>query len=49
MLMTATAPTIDDIRAAAQRIDGAIVRTPMLKSRLLSDLIGAEVDIRQVN
>ena len=36
-------PTIEDIRAAAKRIDGAVVRTPMLMSRALSELIGAEV------
>ena len=42
-------PTIDDIRAAAQRIDGAVVRTPMLKSRTLSELIGAEVWLKFEN
>ena len=29
-------PTIDDIRAAAERIKGAVIRTPMLVSRTLS-------------
>jgi len=42
-------PTIDDIRAAAQRIEGAIVRTPMLKSRTLSEVIGAEVWLKFEN
>jgi threonine dehydratase len=42
-------PTIDDIRAAAKRIDGAVVRTPMLKSRTLSELIGAEVWLKFEN
>ncbi|MBA3576300.1 MAG: threonine ammonia-lyase [Sphingomonas sp.] len=42
-------PTIDDIRAAAKRIEGSIVRTPMLKSRTLSELIGAEVWLKYEN
>jgi threonine dehydratase len=42
-------PTIDDIRAAAKRIEGAVVRTPMLKSRALSEVIGAEVWLKFEN
>ena len=42
-------PTIDDIRAAAKRIDGAVVRTPMLLSRTLSEVIGAEVWLKFEN
>ncbi len=42
-------PTIDDIRAAAKRIEGAVVRTPMLKSRTLSEIIGAEVWLKFEN
>jgi threonine dehydratase len=42
-------PTIDDIRAAAKRIEGAVVRTPMLLSRALSDIIGAEVWLKFEN
>src|SRR3569833_2979326 len=42
-------PTIDDIRAAAQRIDGAVIRTPMLVSRTLSEVIGAEVWLKFEN
>jgi len=42
-------PTIDDIRAAAKRIEGAVVRTPMLKSRTLSERIGAEVWLKFEN
>jgi len=42
-------PTIDDIRAAARRIEGAVVRTPMLKSRTLSEIIGAEVWLKFEN
>jgi threonine dehydratase len=42
-------PTIDDIRAAAERIDGAVIRTPMLVSRTLSEIIGAEVWLKFEN
>src|SRR6476661_556634 len=42
-------PTIDDIRAAAQRIERAVVRTPMLVSRTLSQIIGAEVWLKFEN
>jgi len=42
-------PTIDDIRAAAERIKGAVIRTPMLVSRTLSDIIGAEVWLKFEN
>jgi len=42
-------PTIDDIRAAVQRIDGNVVRTPMLVSRTLSEMIGAEVWLKFEN
>ena len=48
--MTAmTAPTLDDIRAAARRIEGAVIRTPTLHSRTLSDIIGAEVWLKFEN
>jgi len=42
-------PTIDDILAAAKRIEGAIIKTPMLISRTLSDIIGAEVWLKFEN
>src|SRR5216110_1650832 len=42
-------PTIDDISAAAKRIDGAVIRTPMLVSRTLSEIIGAEVWLKFEN
>jgi threonine dehydratase len=42
-------PTIDDIRAAAQRINGAVIRTPMLVSRTLSEIVGAEVWLKFEN
>ena len=42
-------PTIDDIRAAARRIDGAVIRSPMMVSRTLSEVIGAEVWLKFEN
>src|SRR5690348_5119329 len=42
-------PTIDDIRAAARRIDGAVLRTPMLVSHTLSEVVGAEVWLKFEN
>jgi len=42
-------PTIDDIRAATKRIEGAVIRTPMLISRTLSEVIGAEVWLKFEN
>jgi len=42
-------PTIDDIRAATKRIEGAVIRTPMLVSRTLSEAIGAEVWLKFEN
>jgi threonine dehydratase len=44
-----TPPTIEDIRAAELRIAGSVVRTPMLKSRTLSELIGAEIWLKFEN
>lgn len=51
MLQTASMqpPTIDDIRAAAERIKGAVIRTPMLVSRTLSEILGAEVWLKFEN
>ena len=42
-------PTVDDIRAAAKRIEGSVVRTPMLVSKTLSEIIGAEVWLKFEN
>src|SRR6187399_322863 len=42
-------PSIDDIHAAAKRIDGAVIGTPMLVSRTLSEIIGAEVWLKFEN
>ena len=36
-------PTVADIRAAAARIDGEAVRTPLLASRALSDRLGGRI------
>ena len=44
-----TRPTLDDIRAAATRIKGAVVRTPMMMSRTLSEIVGAEVWLKFEN
>ena len=33
--------TIDDVRAAAAAIDGAVVRTPSAVSHTLSEVLGA--------
>lgn len=41
--------SIDDVRAAAQRISGAVVRTPTLHSRTLSQLTGANVYLKFEN
>jgi threonine dehydratase len=51
MLQTSTLqpPTIDDIRAAHQRIDGNVLRTPMLVSKTLSEIVGAEVWLKFEN
>jgi len=47
--VTSIRPTIDDIRAAAARIEGAVVKTPMLKSRVLSDLVEADIWLKFEN
>lgn len=41
--------TIDDVRAAAMRIDGAVVRTPTLVSKTLSQITGATVYLKFEN
>jgi len=42
-------PTLDDILAAAERIKGAVIRTPTLKSRTVSDIVDAEVWLKFEN
>ncbi|TCN39068.1 threonine dehydratase [Kribbella orskensis] len=41
--------TLDDIRAAAERIAGTANRTPVLTSRTLNDRVGAEVFLKAEN
>ncbi len=41
--------TIDDVRAAAERIAGSVVRTPMMHSRTLSAIAGAEIWLKFEN
>ena len=42
-------PTLDDIRAAAIAIKGAVVRTPIHLSRTISDMVDAEVWLKFEN
>ena len=46
---TAHTVTIDDVRAAADRIDGFVVRTPTAYSSTLSGITGAEVLVKFEN
>jgi threonine dehydratase len=41
--------TIDDVRAAAARIEGQVVRTPTLHSKTLSEITGAEIWLKFEN
>ncbi|MBX7496667.1 threonine ammonia-lyase [Qipengyuania sp. 6B39] len=41
--------TLDDVRAAAARIEGAVVRTPMMRSQTLSDITGADIWLKFEN
>ena len=41
--------TLDDVRAAAGRLAGAVVHTPTLMSRTLSELTGAQVWLKFEN
>src|SRR5215210_3183417 len=49
MTQATQAPTIDDIRAAAQRIHGSVIHTPTLMSRTISDIVGAEIWLKFEN
>jgi threonine dehydratase len=46
---TKTRPTLDDIKAAAERIKGSVIRTPMMKSETLSAIVDAEVWLKFEN
>ena len=41
--------TLDDVRAAARRIDGAVVKTPMMHSITLSEITGADIWLKFEN
>ena len=41
--------TLDDVRAAAARIEGAVVRTPMMHSQTLSQISGADIWLKFEN
>ncbi|WP_405803566.1 pyridoxal-phosphate dependent enzyme [Streptomyces sp. NBC_01187] len=41
--------TLDDVRAAAARIEGAVHRTPVVRSRTLDGLVGREVFLKCEN
>ncbi|CAL9366052.1 pyridoxal-phosphate dependent enzyme [Streptomyces pilosus] len=49
--MTTTTPpiTLDDVRSAAARLEGVAHRTPVLRSRTLDALVGAEVHLKCEN
>ncbi|MEU5366489.1 pyridoxal-phosphate dependent enzyme [Streptomyces sp. NPDC005925] len=49
--MTTTTPpvTLDDVRDAAARLEGVVHRTPVLRSRTLNALVGAEVHLKCEN
>ncbi len=47
--MIGTAPSIDDIRAAAERIAGAVMRTPCVASETLSRLTGCMLYLKFEN
>ncbi|MFH8449306.1 pyridoxal-phosphate dependent enzyme [Streptomyces fungicidicus] len=49
--MTTTTPpvTLDDVRAAAERLEGVAHRTPVLRSRTLDALAGAEIHLKCEN
>ena len=46
---TLIAPTIDDIRAAARLIHGAVERTPTRHSDTLSRITGADIHLKFEN
>src|SRR3954452_1733655 len=43
------AVTLDDVRAAAERLAGVAHRTPVLRSRTLDALVGVEVHLKCEN
>jgi len=49
MTTAPSAPSIDDVRAAAERLRGEVVDTPCLASRTLSQICGCEVFLKFEN
>ena len=49
MTIAPAAPSIDDVRAAAERLRGEVVDTPCLASRTLSQICGCEVFLKFEN
>ena len=47
--MEQTALTLDDVRAAAQRIHGQVMQTPCMPSRTLGEIVGCEVFLKFEN
>lgn len=41
--------TIEDVRAAAQRLDGVVQRTPVVRSRTLDEFCGAQIFVKCEN
>lgn len=41
--------TIEDVRSAAERLSGALIRTPLTKSHTLSSIVGADVWLKFEN
>jgi threonine dehydratase len=39
-------PTIEDVRAAAKRIEGIAVKTPLIRNDVLDELTGAKVWVK---
>ncbi len=42
-------PTIEDVRAAAKRIDGIAVKTPLIRNDMLDEITGAKVWVKAEN
>lgn len=47
--MSAYTPSLENIRAAAQQIEGVVLRTPFLPAQRLSELTGARVFVKYEN
>jgi threonine dehydratase len=47
--MTETLPTLEDIQAAATRIEGAVIATPTHQSRTLSEIVGTDIWLKFEN